>query len=374
MRAVQRFFIFGTKAPRNRLLSTRWLTPYKYELAAARNLVTAPIFKKIPKGAPRMHAYKTPDKCHVALLCGGTSSEREISLESGKGAQAALLEAGFRVSVLDPARKSDLARLVQEHFDVAFLALHGKNGEDGAMQGMLEVLRIPYVGSGVEASALAMNKAKSKMVYEAARLQTPPFLAYQTLVDVSVEDVVNTTGCDCVIKACTEGSSNGLYIVHTEEEILEAARKAFQLSGEVVFEKYIPGNEYTVAVLGNNKLEALPVIQIVPAHEYYDFEAKYAPGGSDHLCPAPLSNELTQHMQDMAICAHRALGCRGVSRSDFIISEENEVYILETNTIPGMTKTSLLPDAARVKGYSFAQVAQRLVDLAFENHPPCEDQ
>lgn len=315
-----------------------------------------------------MYTHKTPNECHVALLCGGTSSEREISLESGKGAQAALLEAGFQVSVLDPANKSDLVRLVQEKFDVAFLALHGKDGEDGAMQGMLEVLRVPYVGSGVEASALAMNKAKSKLVYGAAHIPTPPFLTYQTLEKVNVKEIVRVSGRDCVIKACTEGSSNGLYIVHKEEEILKAARKAFQFSREVVFEKYIPGSEYTVAVLGNSELEALPVIQIVPANEYYDFEAKYAPGGSDHLCPAPISDELTQQMQSMAIRAHRALGCRGVSRSDFIISQQEDVYILETNTIPGMTQTSLLPDAARVQGYSFAQVVTRLIDLAFENH------
>ena len=314
-----------------------------------------------------MVAYTNPSECNVALLCGGTSGERAVSLVSGTGAQTALLEAGFQVTMLDPSAKEDLIALVSGHFDVAFLALHGEGGEDGTIQGMLEILGIPYIGSGVAASALAINKAKSKMVYEAAGIQTPGSLSYTRLEDVDINEVLAKIGSHCVVKACSEGSSNGVYIVDGEEAILDAVQQALSFSQEALIEQYVAGGEFTVAVIGNNEIEPLPVIQIIPQSAYYDYEAKYAPGGSQHLCPAPIPNDLSAKLQDMAIAAHKALGCAGVSRSDFIVDDQGGAWILETNTIPGMTETSLLPDAARAKGYSFAQLAKRLIDLAFEN-------
>ena len=314
-----------------------------------------------------MAAYTEPSECKVALLCGGTSGERKVSLDSGKGAQAALLEAGFQVTMLDPSVKQDLITLVNEHFDVAFIALHGEGGEDGTMQGMLEILGIPYTGSGVAASALAMNKAKSKLIYNDADIPTPLSFTFTDLAQARAKELGEKLGYPCVVKACSEGSSNGVYIVQDVEALADALTQAFSFSGEVLVEQYVSGNEFTVAVMGNKEIEPLPVIQIVPASDYYDYEAKYAPGGSQHLCPAPIEDKLTEEMQALAIKAHQALGCAGVSRTDFIVDAQGKPWALETNTIPGMTSTSLLPDAARVKGYTFAQVVKRLIDLAFEN-------
>lgn len=313
-----------------------------------------------------MASYMNPSECRVALLCGGTSGERAVSLDSGQGAKEALLEAGFQVVMLDPSIKEDRITLVSEHFDVAFLALHGEGGEDGTIQGMLEILGIPYIGSGVAASALAINKAKSKMIYRAANVPTPASFSYTRLSDVDIDTIEEELGFPCVVKACNEGSSNGVYIVSSVDNLREALERAFSYGSEVLVEQYIDGREFTVAVVGNNDIEALPVIQIVPASGYYDYEAKYAPGGSQHLCPAPIPEELSAKMQDFALRAHKALGCAGVSRSDFIVDANSNAWVLETNTIPGMTATSLLPDAARAKGYSFAQLAKRLIDLAFE--------
>lgn len=315
-----------------------------------------------------MAANSNPSQCKVALLCGGTSGERAVSINSGKGAQEALLEAGFQVVTLDPANAEDRLALVQDHFDVAFLALHGAGGEDGTIQGMLEVLGIPYIGSGVAASAIAINKAKAKLVYRAAGIPTPASVSYTDLAAVDIDALVEEVGSHSVVKACYEGSSNGIYMVETRDQLQGAIEEAFALDGEVLVEQYVAGDEFTVAVIGNKELEALPVIQIVPASEYYDYEAKYAPGGSKHLCPAPISQELTEQLQRFAMGAHAALGCAGVSRSDFIVDAQGNAWILETNTIPGMTSTSLLPDAARAQGYTFAQLVRRLIDLAFENH------
>lgn len=315
-----------------------------------------------------MAAYTHPSQCKVALLCGGTSGERTVSLNSGKGAQQALEEAGFPVTMLDPANKDDLVTLVKGPFDVAFLALHGEGGEDGTIQGMLEILGIPYIGSGVAASAMAINKAKAKMVYASAGIPTPVSLSYTDLSQVDFDQLIQCVGSHCVVKACFEGSSNGIYMVEDRDALEDAVKSAFALDGEVLVEQYVAGSEYTVAVVGNKDIEPLPVIQIVPASDFYDYEAKYAPGGSKHLCPAPISEELTARLQELAVSAHKALGCAGVSRSDFIVDGQGNAWILETNTIPGMTTTSLLPDAARAKGYTFAQLAQRLIDLAFENH------
>lgn len=320
------------------------------------------------QGEPSMATYTSPSQCHVALLCGGISGEREVSLNSGKGAQEALIEAGFQVTMLDPALKQDLHTLVNGEFDVVFIALHGEGGEDGSIQGMLETLGLPYTGSGVAASAFAINKTKAKMIYREAGIPTPASLSYTRFADVDTQEIFKKIGNNCVVKACSEGSSNGIYIVNDKDAITQAIQEAFTLSQEVLVERYIPGDEFTVAVLGNSDIEALPVIQIVPASEYYDYEAKYAPGGSQHLCPAPIKSSLSEKMQEMAIRAHKALGCAGVSRSDFIVDNNDDIWILETNTIPGMTATSLLPDAARAKGYSFAQVTRRLIDLAFEKY------
>ena len=307
-----------------------------------------------------------PSECKVALLAGGTSGEREISIASGKGAKEALEEAGFAVDWIDPSRKEDLKRLIEQPYDVAFLCLHGKMGEDGTVQGMLELLGIPYTCSGVLASATAMEKDKSKAFYALDGIPTPRAVALKRDDDYCVDDIKKVVGIPCVVKPATEGSALGVEIIENESVLGEAIERAFELDSVVLVESFIDGTEVTVAVIGNAKPEALPIIKIVPMGEFYDFDSKYAPGGSKHICPAPLDEALTTQIQEYAARAHCALGCRGVSRSDFIIDGDGKPWILETNTIPGMTATSLLPDAARAAGMSFPELCTKLIELALE--------
>ena len=307
-----------------------------------------------------------PSECKVALLAGGTSGEREISIASGKGAKEALEEAGFAVDWIDPSRKEDLKRLIEQPYDVAFLCLHGKMGEDGTVQGMLELLGIPYTCSGVLASATAMEKDKSKAFYALDGIPTPRAVALKRDDDYCVDDIKKVVGIPCVVKPATEGSALGVEIIEDESVLGEAIERAFELDSVVLVESFIDGTEVTVAVIGNAKPEALPIIKIVPMGEFYDFDSKYAPGGSKHICPAPLDEALTTQIQEYAARAHCALGCRGVSRSDFIIDGDGKPWILETNTIPGMTATSLLPDAARAAGMSFPELCTKLIELALE--------
>lgn len=308
----------------------------------------------------------TPKTCNVALIAGGKSGEREISLASGKGAQEALEAAGFSVTTIDPASKENLKTLIDGPFDVAFICLHGKYGEDGTMQGFLEIIGLPYIGSDVWSSALAMDKVKSKLFYNHAEIMTPQSVTLTAKNNLSTAEIIEKVGLHCVVKPATEGSALGVFIVDNESDLVDALEKALAIDTEVLVETYISGDEYTVAVIGNDKPEALPVIQIVPTNEFYDFESKYAPGGSQHLCPAPLPSAETDKVQAMAVEAHKVLGCKGVSRSDFIKDERGQFWILETNTIPGMTGTSLLPDAGRAAGIDFSQLCTRLIELALE--------
>lgn len=308
----------------------------------------------------------TPQTCKVALLAGGKSGEREISLASGAGAKEALEEAGFPVTVIDPEKKEDLKALIDGDFDVAFICLHGKYGEDGTMQGMLEIIGLPYTGSNVWASALAMDKVKAKVFFEQAGIRTPQSVTLDSADQMAIGEIVGNVGSRCVVKPATEGSALGVFIVDNETDLADAIEKALSIDSEVLVETYVEGDEYTVAVLGNDEPEALPVIKIVPTNDFYDFESKYAPGGSQHICPAPLSPEETAEVQRMAVEAHKVLGCKGMSRSDFIMDETGVFWILETNTIPGMTGTSLLPDAGRAAGMEFSELCTKLVELALE--------
>ncbi len=308
-----------------------------------------------------------PRQCRVVLLAGGTSGEREVSLASGDGAHKALLEAGFSVTVLDPAKKEDLKQLIDGGFDVAFICLHGKHGEDGTIQGMLEMIDLPYIGSGVWSSALAMDKVKSKIFYEQAGIRTPQSVFLFDGDQFDENNIVAELGDHCVVKPATEGSALGVFIVEGPDAVRDAIEKVKELDNEIIIERYVKGKELTVAVIGNEETKALPIIEIVSKNDFYDYEAKYAPGASQHLCPAPLSDEATAEIQSLAEKAHKALGCKGVSRSDFILDEAGVPWILETNTIPGMTGTSLLPDAAKVAGISFPELCTMLIEYALED-------
>lgn len=306
-----------------------------------------------------------PKEIRVALLAGGKSGERSISLASGEGAKEALLEAGFQVSVFDPANKEDLVALVQGEFDVAFLALHGKFGEDGTIQGFLETIGLPYIGPGVWSSATAIDKPKAKRCYDRAGIPTPRSMMLDSS-HIDLDAIVEEVGSHCVVKAATEGSALGVYLCEGKQEIADAIKQVFTVDSHAFVETFVSGEEFTVAVLGNNDPFALPVIKIVPSHEFYDFESKYAQGGSQHICPAPLSEEDTKRAMDLAVAAHKTLECRGVSRSDLIQDANGDFWVLETNTIPGMTATSLLPDAARAAGISFSELCIKLISYALE--------
>lgn len=308
-----------------------------------------------------------PSDCKVALIAGGTSGERTISLASKDGASNALQEAGYQVTWLDPAKQDDIKELVKGDYDVAFLALHGKGGEDGTIQGFLETIGMPYTGSGVKSSAISIDKQKAKIVYLNAGIPTPPSRYVRRGESFRAADIVEALGEKCVIKAATEGSSLGVYIVEGEDAITQAIHDALVIDTAALIERYVAGTELTVVILGAEETaEALPIIEIIPQAESYDYDSKYAPGGSEHICPARLSQEDTTMIQRLAVEAHNALGCHGVSRTDFILDENHEPWVLETNTIPGMTTTSLLPDAARAAGIDFSDLCVRLIQSAFE--------
>lgn len=306
-----------------------------------------------------------PEEIKVALLAGGKSAERDISLLSGEGSKEALEQAGFPVTVLDPAKKEDLVTLIEGDFDVAFLALHGKYGEDGTVQGFLETIGLPYTGPGVWASATAIDKMKAKEVYRAADIPTPYSLTIDS-PEVPAASIVEAVGSHCVVKAATQGSALGVYVCDGVEEVAAAIERVFEVDSCAFAESFVQGPEFTVAVLGNDDPYALPVIKIVPSHEFYDFESKYAQGGSQHICPAPLTDQETAAAQTLAVQAHKALGCQGVSRTDLIQDAEGKFWVLETNTIPGMTSTSLLPDAAAAAGVSFPELCVKLIGYALQ--------
>ena len=307
-----------------------------------------------------------PQRISVALLAGGKSGERDVSLVSGKAVYDALTQAGFSVTKIDPADKKDLVKLIEGSFDVAFLALHGKFGEDGTIQGMLEMIDLPYTGPDVWSSATAIDKAKTKTVYEKVGVPTPRSILLHAPGEMSAEEVVQEFGTSCVVKAATEGSALGVYLCNGLEEIDRALQEVFRIDDKVIIETLVQGEEYTVGVLGTEDPYALPVIQIIPINEFYDFESKYAEGGSKHVCPAPLSDELTEKAQAIALLAHEGLECSGVSRTDLLLDSDRNFWALETNTIPGMTPTSLLPDAANSIGMSFTELCVNLIEDALD--------
>jgi D-alanine-D-alanine ligase len=309
----------------------------------------------------------TAKKLRVALLAGGKSAEREVSLKSGEQVFQSLKKDRYEILRYDP--RDDLPLLAQDAagIDVALIILHGRLGEDGTIQGFLDLLGIPYQGSGVLGSALAMNKVLCKQLYVQAGLPVAPSLVVDRTSPVALSAVADQLGFPVVVKPEHEGSSIGLSIVRRAEALQKALETAWEFDRRCLVEKYIVGVEVTGGVLGNQSLEALPLVEIIPGsgHEFFDYSAKYTPGASEEICPARLSPELTMRAQDCAIRAHRALHCRGYSRTDMIIAD-GEIYVLETNTIPGMTQTSLFPQAAAAAGMSFPDMLDRLIELAME--------
>jgi len=300
----------------------------------------------------------------VGVLLGGWSAEREISLKTGQAVTKALIARGWEVSAIDVDR--DVCdRIKRDGIDVAFLALHGRFGEDGTIQGALDMMGIPYTGSGVLASALAINKIFTKIVLQHAGIPTPSFVPLGK-TDEPLEE--SPFGYPVVIKPATQGSTIGIHIVKTRSELKDAIADAFGYDDAILVEEYVPGRELTVGILGT---EPLSVVEIVPRSGFYDFTAKYTHGGSEYRCPAPLSEEMGRKVQELGAQAFRAVGCRDLSRVDFRLRDDGRPFCLEINTMPGMTDTSLLPKAALVHGIQFPELVERILLMALARRDAC---
>ncbi|MBW1650540.1 MAG: D-alanine--D-alanine ligase [Deltaproteobacteria bacterium] len=304
------------------------------------------------------------NKLNIALLSGGDSPERDVSLNSGKQVLAALDKKKYNVIGYDPA--FDLNKLIADASDIDFalIIMHGKLGEDGSVQGLLDLLKIPYQGAGILGSALAMNKIVSKQLYEHAGILVPPYILLNSLQKISAEECIGKLRLPLIIKPVSCGSSIGISVVKNKVDFDKGLNNAFNYDNRIIIEKYIDGIELTCGILGNTDLQTLPIIQIAPDKKYtfFDYDAKYIPGATNEICPAPIDENIAMQVSELAKNAHRILNCRGCSRTDMIL-KDGLLFVLETNTIPGMTPTSLLPLSAKVAGIKFGELLDKLIEL-----------
>lgn len=306
----------------------------------------------------------------VAVVLGGSSAEAEVSRVSGRSVKKALEASHAHVAEVELV--PDVAEKLQSSgAQVVFPVLHGSPGEDGTFQGFLEILGLPYVGSAVRASVCAMDKVLAKRIFRERGLRVAKDMVVdaQKSLDVKLDRIIGELGNELVVKPAGQGSAIGVAFVSDRESLARALEEVFRLGGTALVEERIRGKEITVAILERDEAEALPVIEITtPAGSWYDYEHRYTPGLSEHLIPAALPEEQFRRTQEVARLAHEALGCRDLSRVDFVVPEKGEPVLLEVNTIPGMTPTSLFPDAARAAGVSFEELVDHLVTRAFGRH------
>lgn len=297
----------------------------------------------------------------IGVLAGGVSAEREVSLRSGKAVHNALLSLGCNAILIDVMNNlcEDLKR---EKIDIAFIALHGGHGENGAVQGLLEVMGIPYTGSGILASALAMDKEASKKIFLYHGIHVAPFVVLgRDNFEFQISDFKSQIEMPWVVKPAAEGSSIGVSIAKSEEDIADAVQAAFSYGKKIIVEKYIKGKEIQIGILGQT---ALGGVEVRPSKEFYSYEAKYTPGLTQYILPPDIDDYVYESLKNMALKAHNALGCKGATRVDFIVDASNRPYILEINTIPGMTETSLLPKIAGLSGLDFPGLIEEMLKLA----------
>ncbi|MDD4332856.1 MAG: D-alanine--D-alanine ligase [Patescibacteria group bacterium] len=305
-------------------------------------------------------------KIKIALLSGGISGEREVSLKTGDKIYDALDKNKYEIFRYDP--KTDLKQFfldcLEKKFDVIFPALHGPFGEDGKLQGMLDWLNVPYVFSGCLAGALAMNKYKTKIIVKNKGVATAPDFVVNKNKKFDSDEIIKKLSLPIVIKPIELGSSVGMSIAKTKEELEDGIELGFQHDQSLILEKFVKGRELTVAVMGNNPPQALPVVEIIPkVSGWFDYKAKYEIGGSEEVCPANIPDEIKNKIQKDAINAYEAIDCKDLARADFIWSEDdNQLYFLEINTIPGMTATSLAPQAAKAAGMEFGEFLDKLIE------------
>jgi len=299
----------------------------------------------------------------VAVVMGGPSAEREISLVTGTSVAAALRENGYDVATIDIEPEKIIDQLKKSEATIVFNAVHGLYGEDGCLQGVLEMLGMPYTGSGVLASAITMDKVASKRIFQATEIPTPRCLILSNEGSRDYNEIIlNSFSLPVVVKPASQGSSLGVVIVKQEKDLAEALEVAFSYGEEVLIEEFIKGKELTVAVMSaDGEVKAFPVINIVPHSGTYDFKSKYTKGETEYLVPAPLSDDETVRAQEVAVQAYRVLGCKGVARADLMLDNEGRVFVLELNTVPGMTSTSLVPKAAAAAGISFPDLCEKIL-------------
>ena len=304
----------------------------------------------------------------IGVLYGGTSSEVEVSRKSGKAIADGLRKMGDSVVELEWDEWKVIAEIeFLKQFDVVFIGYHGGAGEDGHIQAILEVAKIPFTGSGSVASMLGMNKILSKIIFDRFEIPTADWCFIRS--SQSKQDIEKTLSTKClkfplVVKPAEQGSTVGVSIVNSDEELFDGLKIAFQYGDSALVEKYIPGREVTVSIFDDRPL---PVIEIVPKDGFYDYEHKYTGGKSEYICPAEIRGNIAKKLQDVAMNAYRAIGCRHYARVDFRLSPQNEVFCLEVNTLPGMTGLSLVPMAAREAGIEFPELVHRIAEMASGN-------
>jgi len=309
-------------------------------------------------------------KKRICLLFGGCSSEREISISSADAVYEALNKDKYEILRYDA--RDDLQKFINDifakKFDLVFPILHGPFGEDGKLQGMLDILDMPYIFSKTLASALAMDKHKSKLIARNIGLQIVPDIVLKQSDNYSIKEIVDILSLPIVVKPNEMGSSIGMTIVKDQEKLAEGIKKGFKYDSIIILEKFIKGRELTVAVFGNNPPTALPVVEIVPKiSKWFDYKAKYEVGGSDEICPAKIPDDIRKRTQELSIKIFKAIGCKDLVRVDFIWdTKNNKLYFLELNTIPGMTKISLVPKAVKAAGMEFGEFLDKLIKCATE--------
>ena len=292
----------------------------------------------------------------VAVLMGGTSNEREISLESGKAVLEALLRKNIAAVAIDP-KTDNLNQL--KFFNRAFICLHGKDGEDGEIQRFLEALNLPYTGSDIISSSLGMDKIRSKTIWKSKRISTPNFMQVNHIDDF--EKASNYCGLPFFIKPANSGSSIGIAIINNENDFIFAFKEAYKIDEIVIVESYIVGNEYTLPIINN---KPFPIIEIKPKTEFYDYEAKYLRDDTEFICPADITAPLVKNINTLCINAYTAIGCSGWGRVDFIIDKNKNIYIIEINTVPGMTNHSLVPMSAKYAGVEFDNLVLMILETS----------
>ncbi len=295
----------------------------------------------------------------VAVMFGGLSAEREVSLRSGQAVLNALLDSGIDAFAFDPQHQS-LAELAATGAERVFIVLHGRGGEDGSMQGALQQLGLPYTGSGVLGSALAMDKVRCKWLFQAQQLPTAPFAVVHSN-DTDFAGLLASLGGKVMVKPANEGSSIGMSAAVSAAELQQAISAALKYDSEILVERWIDGREFTVAILNG---QVLPVVEMRTPRAFYDYEAKYQANSTEYLCPAPLSAEQTAAMQETALKAFNAVGASGWGRVDIMLDQQGRHFLLEVNTVPGMTEKSLVPMAAKAAGLSFSQLVQAILTQA----------